>query len=398
MKELRISLLIGMIVLAAASCSKDKRDAYKDFMKGGEIIYPGRADTVLVKPGLNRIKLSVVLGNDPLVSQLRVFWNNNADSVTVPIKRTSGIDTIDVLVPNLKEGNYNFAVYTYDDEGHVSIMVNAFGVAYGQNYTSSLVNRTLRSVEQSTDGSQVLLNWGEPAGGELGTEVKYKGADGVEKTITVPSTEAVTTLPDYESRSQLTYRSQYKPDTMAFEFFYPPLSSATLPVFERQLAKSGFSVLELPTDVKSNHGWLMHYLWDGNINSGFATANQVPAWFTIDAGQSAALSRIKYWQATDRLYRIENVKTFEVYGSNSPAGDGSWDSWTKIGSFASVKPSGKPVGENTQEDVDFALAGEDFAVAAGTAKFRYYRFKLLTNWGNSAFFTMGEISLFTHDR
>ncbi len=262
-------------------------------------------------------------------------------------------------------------------------MVNAFGITYGTNYTSSLVNRTLKSVDLSPDGSQILLQWGEPAGGELGTEVKYKGADGVERTITVPSKESVTTLPDYESRSQLTYRSQYKPDSMAFEMFYPAASTATLPVFERQLAKSGFSVLELPTDIKSNHGWLMPYLWDDNINSGFATQNQVPCWFTIDAGQPAALSRIKYWQATDRLYRIENVKTFELYGSNSPAADGSWDSWTKIGSFASVKPSGKPVGENTQEDVDYALAGEDFPITAGTAKYRYYRFRLLTNWGTA---------------
>ncbi len=117
MKDLRFSLLIGMFVLAAASCTKTSRDTFKDFMRGGEIIYPGRADTVLVRPGLNRIRLSVVLGNDPLVTQLRVFWSNNSDSLTVPVKRTSGRDTVDVMIPDLKEGNYNFAVHTYDERG-----------------------------------------------------------------------------------------------------------------------------------------------------------------------------------------------------------------------------------------------------------------------------------------
>ncbi|WP_198652080.1 DUF4998 domain-containing protein [Chitinophaga deserti] len=398
MKDLLIKSILGIFVLAAASCTKTSGDAFKDFMKGGEIIYPGRADTVLVHPGQNRIKLRVVLGNDPLVTQLRVFWSNKADSLTVPVKRTSGRDTVEVMIPNLKEGNYNFTIHTYDSEGHISVVVNAFGITYGANYASSLVNRTLKSIEQSTDGSQIILNWGEPAGGELGIEVKYKGVDGLEKTITVQPGDLVTTLPDYESKSLLSYRSQYKPDSMAFEYFYPPVSTATLPVFERQLSKAGFSVLELPGDVKSNHGWLMHYLWDDNINSGFATQNVVPCWFTIDAGQTASLGRIKFWQATDRLYRIENVKTFELYGSNNPAPDGSWASWTQIGAFSSVKPSGKPVGENTQEDIDYALAGESFPLAEGTPKFRYYRFKLLTNWGGSAFMTMGEISLFTHDR
>lgn len=398
MKYIHAILLLGMIGLAAASCSKTRGDAFKDYMKGGEIIYPGRVDTLLVHPGLNRIKMLVVLGNDPLVNQVRVFWNNKADSLTLPVKRTSGIDTVEIMIPNLTEGNYNFSVFTYDAEGHISVVVNATGVAYGPSYTSSLVNRTLKSLETSPDGNQIYLNWGGAAIGETSIEVKYIGLDGQEKTITAQPDELVTILPDYQSRSQLTYRSEYKPDTLAFESYYPPASTATLPMYERQLSKAGFSVLELPTDVKSNHGWLMPYLWNDNIHSGFATQNQVPCWFTIDVGQTAALGRIKFWQATDRLYRIENVKTFEMYGSNNPAADGSWGSWTLIGSFTSVKPSGKPVGENTQGDIDYALAGEDFYFAEGTPKFRYYRFKLLTNWGGSAFMTMGEISLFTNDR
>ncbi|MBZ4192243.1 DUF4998 domain-containing protein [Niabella beijingensis] len=389
-----------VLVVLMLSCTKTNGDAYKRYLEKGELTYPGRVDTVIVQPGHNRILLSVVLGNDPLVTRLNVYWNNSQDSMEVPVKRTTGIDTINVMVPGLNEGNYNFVLYTYDNAGNRSVVVNAFGVAYGQNYTSSLVNRSLRSVEQSADGNQIQLNWGEPASGELGIEVQYTNAAGATQQLTVLPTETTTTIPDYKERSELTYRSKYLPDSTAFEYFYPKADTITLPAFERQLPKSGFSILELPTDVKEGgYNWLMPFLWDENYDPpGFATESRIPCWFTIDCGSAAALSRFKVWQANDRLYNLESVKTFELYGSNAPAADGSWASWTKIGAYTSLKPSGLPPGQNTQEDIDYAKAGEVFTVPEATASFQYYRFRLLSNWGNGKFMTMEEVTFYTRDR
>lgn len=393
-------LLILAITGFIVSCTKTRGDAYRKYMEGGEITYPGRADTVLVRAGLNRIQLSVVLGNDPLVTKLKVFWNNNSDSLERAVKRTSGRDTIDVLIPNLNESDYNFIIYTYDKENHRSVMVNASGTAIGQNYVGTLTNRTLQSFTQSADGNQVTLNWGAPAAGEQGIEVSYVGADGVARTATVPATETHTTLPDYKESSALTYKSRYKPDSTAFEYFYPTAITTTLPAFEREFSKAGFKVLELPTDVKDGgYGWLINFLWDENYNPpGFATQSIIPCWFTIDCGKAATLSRFKVWQANDRLYKGESVKTFELYGSNQPAADGSWGSWTKIGAYESIKPSGLPVGQTSDDDVTYAKAGEGFSIPAGTTAFQYYRFKLLTNWGNGTFMTMEEFTFYTHDK
>lgn len=402
MKDIRLFTFLWILIIAGfiVSCTKTRGDAYRRYMEGGEITYPGRADTVLARSGLNRIQLSVILGNDPLVTRLKVFWNNNTDSLELPVKRTTGVDTITVLVTGLNEGDYNFTVYTYDKENHRSVMVNAFGVAQGQNYVGTLNNRTLQSVMQSADGNQVILNWGAPAAGEQGIDVNYTAADGTSRKVTVPATETRTVLPDYKALSLLTYNSKYKPDSTAFEYFYPKAGTVTLPAFERELPKAGFSVLELPTDVKDGgYGWLIKYLWDENYNPpGFASQSIIPCWFTIDCGKGAALSRFKVWQANDRLYNNESVKTFELYGSNAPAADGSWGSWTKIGSYESIKPSGLPVGNNSNDDVTYAQAGEVFSVPASLASFRYYRFKLLTNWGNSAFMTMEEFTFYTHDK
>ncbi|NSL86215.1 hypothetical protein ECE50_005210 [Chitinophaga sp. Mgbs1] len=389
-----------VIPISMVSCNKTKGDAYKKYLEGGEITYPGRVDTVIVQSGYHRIQLSLVPGNDPLVTAFRILWNSNRDSIEIAVPQQNRKDTIPVLISGLQEGNYNFIVYSYDKENNRSVVVNAFGMAYGNSYTGTLVNRTLKSVVQSADGKQVILNWGEPAGGEQGIEVNYTGAAGTVQQIITGAGENRTVLPDYQEHSQLTYRSRYKPDTTAFENFYPELSAVTLPVFERELRKADFKVLSLPTDVKDGgYGWLIDYLWDEKYGTpGFATQSVIPCWFTIDAGSAAPLSRFKIWQASDRLYKQENVKTFELYGSNNPAADGSWDSWTKIGAYTSVKPSGLPVGQNTDDDIAFAKNGEVFAVPQNTPAFRYYRFRLLSNWGGAAFMTMGECTFYTHEK
>lgn len=391
-------LIISFLAITLATCTKTKSDSYKEYLKGGGIVYPGRVDTVIAQAGYKRIQLAAVPGNDQLVTRLRIFWNNQADSVEAAVDHTT--DTVLIMIPGLVEGNYNFTVYTFDKNGNKSVVFNVSGTVYGDSYISSLANRTLKTVTQSKNGLQLQLAWGEAAAGELGTEVNYVSEDGTNRQIVVPSGEAVSTLPDYKEQSKLTYRSLYKPDSTAFENFSPASVEITLPLFERELDKAGFKLVTLTTDVQEGgYGWLQQYMWDEKYNPpGFATRNQVPCWFTFDAGQSVAINRFKMWQANDRLFKLESVKTFELYGSNDPAADGTWDSWTKIGDYASIKPSGLPVGQNSQTDIDYAKAGEEFTAPAGTQPYRYYRFKLLTNWGNSSFMTIEEFSFYTHNR
>ena len=392
-------LMVSFCMAICTSCTRTTGDAYKKYLAGGEITYPGSADTVIVRAGYKRIELSVVLGNDPLVKKIRIFWNNGLDSVDAAISHITGNDTINVIIPNLIEGNYNFTVYTYDDAGHRSVAFLGSGIVYGDSYVAPLTNRSLRSIAQSKDGLQILLTWGGAAEGDLGTEVDYIGFDGNSHKIIVPPTESTTTLPDYQENSQLTYQSLYKPDATAFEFFSPAPGQTTLPAFERQFDKANFAIVILPTDIlEGGYGWLENFIWDEQYDPpGFATQSQIPCWFTFDAGSSASLSRFKVWQANDRLFQKESVKTFELYGSDSPNPDGSWASWTLINSYTSIKPSGLPVGQNTQADIDYAKAGEEFSAPAGTPKFRYFRFKLLSNWGGGNFMTMEEITFYTHD-
>lgn len=136
-------------------------------------------------------------------------------------------------------------------------------------------------------------------------------------------------------------------------------------------------------------------------------AAPVPLQFTMDLGKKVQLSRIKMWGRNDNyslLFQATHPKEFEVYGSNSPAADGSWDSWTYIGTYEGVRPSGLAFGVNaTAEDQEYARKGEDYEVDWELpGGFRYIRIKINCTWngireqelGNALTVAISELKLF----
>ncbi|WP_188505382.1 DUF4998 domain-containing protein [Parapedobacter pyrenivorans] len=390
-------LSVVLIAVTFASCIK--QDAYKEFLKGGEISYAGRADSVIAQPGNGRIQLVIILGNDPNVNQVKVFWNDRRDSAEMQISEGVDKDTVRMIIENLTEGTYNLVVYTVDNKNNSSVAVNVNGEVYGENYVRSLFNRRLGEIGYSADG-KLQLHWESSPPNEVYTEVRYQDRNEEIQSLMVSPNEILTEIENYKEGAEITYLSFFKPDPTAIDFFFPEATAVEIPKFERLLDKAGFRDFSLPTDVKDGgYGWVIEYLWDENYDPpGFATQSGIPQWFTLDLGVSTSLSKFKIWQANDRLYEKESVKKFEVWGSENPHMDGSWDSWTKLMTCESVKPSGLPVGERSSEDIAYAQAGEEFVFPEGTPKVRYLRFKLLENWGDSHFMTIAELSFWTNGR
>jgi hypothetical protein len=80
------------------------------------------------------------------------------------------------------------------------------------------------------------------------------------------------------------------------------------------------------------------------------------------------------------MYAQNNVKKFEVYGSALPNYDGSWDaSWTKLTEYTLIKPSGLPLGQVSQADIDAVRLGEELMLPSH-APIRYIRVKILEVW------------------
>ncbi|HTN37828.1 MAG TPA: DUF4998 domain-containing protein [Arachidicoccus sp.] len=370
-----------------------KKDDYRDFTKGGELVYSSRLDTAIVAPGSGRIQLTLVTKPDPLMDHIRIFWNDKRDSMDLKVSPMVN-DTSIVYISPLEEGNYNFQIYTFDKEGNSSVAFNTMGEVYGDNYAISLTPRMIKSSEVDPEEGGLKIYWGHAAVGEIGTRIRYLNKQNDSVQVIVPIDTSIVVLKDYKANSKYVYQTLFKPEASFIDTFFTPAIEIAFPVEETLVDKSLLSILKLPTDKSYAHGWKMEYLWDDNYGTpGMATGDGDDQWFTVDLSVSTELTRIKFWQAADRLYEKENVKRFEVWGSNHPNADGSWESWNKLITCQSYKPSGLPVGQKSEEDIAFAQNGESFEFPAGTPKYRYLRFKLLENWGDKAFMTMGEISL-----
>ena len=153
------------------------------------------------------------------------------------------------------------------------------------------------------------------------------------------------------------------------------------------------------TDLVSQ-GWIIENMWDNNIGAkgfSFPLTTTLPANLTFDLGQTAKLSRFKLHHRADasQLYTGGNFKKFRVYGSATPGVSADFDTWTKIGEYQSIKPSGLPMGQISAEDLQYASTdGEDFNVDINAPPIRYLRFVVDETWGGNTAAQVMELKFF----
>src|SRR5690606_4177091 len=129
-----------------------------------------------------------------------------------------------------------------------------------------------------------------------------------------------------------------------------------------------------------------------------ANGSGIPHHFQIDLGRAVAISKIRLWQRGSMtehqlLYANGNLKQFEIWGSVDPAPDGSYTGWIKLQDGEIIKPSGKPVGENEDIDVQAAEAGHLFEFGEDSPSVRYLRIKVLKTWANTDYMFTSEMRL-----
>ena len=175
------------------------------------------------------------------------------------------------------------------------------------------------------------------------------------------------------------------------------------PLFEEEISKDSWSAVHLPNDTyMPAETYVLENLWDDNIQGYpgiFASTNSsvLPQWFTINLGKKVIISRIVEHQAqstTSHFYQGSAPKKIEIWGSNSPAQDGSWSSWDSLGTFESFKPSGLPMGQTNAEDENYGwLNGENFEFDHILPAYQYIRWKTLETYGSGGQVVMAEIDV-----
>jgi hypothetical protein len=147
------------------------------------------------------------------------------------------------------------------------------------------------------------------------------------------------------------------------------------PIEEVKLPKTTYLNAALPTDffetAEGRYDYRLEQIWLGGeaANNTFYASSHgspMPQWFTISLGYKASISRFQKWpRGAGELYSGTAPRTFELWGSDNPNPDGSWDeSWHLLGSFEQFKPSGygegREVGPITSEDNDYFYNRTEF--------------------------------------
>jgi hypothetical protein len=166
------------------------------------------------------------------------------------------------------------------------------------------------------------------------------------------------------------------------------VSGAYTPRFEQQFDPKKFGKWNPPgiPYYQLDASWSIDKLWDGKLaDPGFSLPQTVnlPVSITFDMGQTGVLNRIKVYQRTSssQLYAGYNVRMFQLYGSPTSNVNADFTSWFYMGEFESQKPSGLPLGQISQEDIDYATAGEDYQVEINNdVPVRYIRVHILETW------------------
>ncbi len=144
--------------------------------------------------------------------------------------------------------------------------------------------------------------------------------------------------------------------------------------------------------------WPLANLFDENTGTGYHTevggGRVWPHHFIFNIADGPVMvSRVRVIQREGYEYQHGNPRKFTLYGSNGyPVSNSSdYSKWTKLGDFESVKPSGLPLGQNSDEDLQRAK-GEDFNVGS-TESYKYFRVDVTQSWSGIEFVAFMEFQL-----
>lgn len=256
----------------------------------------------------------------------------------------------------------------------VDLLADFGGVhAYWENPTRAEISVVILRQDENNEYIPIETFYSTVVNGDVAS----RGMD------TIPSNFAVYVQDRWENRSEIKYFT-------------------LTPIYETKFDRLKFKAVLLPGDQPSTYGWIMEHMWDGKVgDQGFSSPGGTGVWphsVTIDLGVTGQISRIRLYQRTGFIFAEGNPKKFEVYGCQTLDQTGDWDSWTKLMDCTSIKPSGLPFGQNTDEDVYVAKNGEDFICPATNPKVRYIRLNILQTWAGGDNFQISELEVYGDNR
>ena len=204
-------LLLAALILTFPTCKKTEEP------EPDPPHQPGVALNPKTYPGKNRIQVEWQNNTDPKVIKAKIFWDNNTESVEVPI--TAGMTTVSKIIEPLQEKDYSFKIRTYDAEGNESPAVEVNGKSYGTEYEKKLKNRTVESAQFNIVSRELEIIWAKADATEVEIQLEYKDVGGAAKSVKVEPSKTLTTITDFKEGEVLSVTTKYKPASDAIDVF-----------------------------------------------------------------------------------------------------------------------------------------------------------------------------------
>lgn len=205
------------LAVAAVSCKK-MDDIYKDFVKDGETVYIGKADSAFVRGGYHRAEVVWLLKSDPKVSSYKLFWNNGRDSVSGDVTKTENVDTVRVSLDDMTEGTHHFTIRMYDRHGNTSVPTYVSGSVYGPQYEQTLLDRTYRGMVR-VGRTNLEVIWTPAEESAVGIEARYTNRAGEEEIYFISSLLNSSIFSSFPVNGEFQYRTLFMPDELALDTF-----------------------------------------------------------------------------------------------------------------------------------------------------------------------------------
>lgn len=220
--------MIAACISAALISCETTSETFAEFSSIDEIIYIGKADTVMVSHGYEELNLAIRFNSDPKITA-GMIKIDGTDSVKFDVNRKNdGVDTVDYKF-SIPEGQYSLAIYMLDDDGNQSVSKEVAAISYGPNYQSLLLARKVNSVSIASDS--VSIKWAavDPVSGIVSSEITYKNTSGTEVTKVVSNDELETRIGDYQAGGTIDVTSYYHPSVDSYYDFPSEVDEYTIP-------------------------------------------------------------------------------------------------------------------------------------------------------------------------
>jgi hypothetical protein len=194
----KLYMLALLMVITIISCD-DMNSIHEQYLNG-EQVYAGKLDSLNVLSGFERLKIvsnTQFLGN---AKEATVSWSDQTRIFTIDQIVDNGFE---MIVDGLLERNYEFDLYTTDENGNQSVMQTIRGRAFGNNFISGQTARRLVNFDLETGVDQLI--WADKAESEyvIYTTVRYENNNNTMTEVLVLPDETTTALLDWKHGGQI---------------------------------------------------------------------------------------------------------------------------------------------------------------------------------------------------